>query len=669
GVEINSNGVLLYYNNFTGNIDYHAIDDGINNIWDNGVIGNYWDNYTGGDANDDGIGDIPYNITGLAKSKDNFPIWEDGDQVAPIISIISPNEYQIFQYNAPFYNITIFESYELDSIWYTIDNGITNYTISNLTGFINQTAWDGANKGAVMIVFYANDTSGHIGNNSVSIGKFNLYWQLNPLRIDDIGKGNYTWAQAITQGWCSGSGIKNDPYIIEFIRIDGKNSRSCITVSNSDVYFVIRNCTFYNSGANSYDGGLNLYSITNGELKYLNCSSNNGNGILLNSCHYINISGSTIKNNKLDGIKLVDCTYIYILNNNETISLNGEYGIHLFRSHYNVIFNNTIDYNSVGIYLDQSNFNSIDFNKLSYNGQAIINNGQNNDIGDNNKIISRQEEIPFDLILIILLIIISIVGVISTAIILKKRVFVSGKIKKEIDEKKRKKLRNKLTKKLKFVDYLIEENNINLAYKKLGKVKDTADQYDFFDIFNQANKKVETCKEREAGIYAKLEKVGIAEERESEKKPMVTQVIKEKVKKEKTQKHKVFLSYSTLDSEYFQIPRVVKLLGNYPKIDKVLYWEADSARNIVDYMEDTLKSSNIFILFCSENSAKSSAVKDEWQAAFQLRKKKLIKLIPVYEKEEHIPVLLMPLLSVKYSKEGFQEFIQKLYEEILRKEF
>jgi len=57
---------------FTNNL--HANDNGLNNSWDNGVKGNYWDNYTGLDANNDGIGDVPFNITGLSESQDNFPL-------------------------------------------------------------------------------------------------------------------------------------------------------------------------------------------------------------------------------------------------------------------------------------------------------------------------------------------------------------------------------------------------------------------------------------------------------------------------------------------------------------------------------------------------------------------------------------------------------------------
>ncbi|GAG45821.1 unnamed protein product, partial [marine sediment metagenome] len=56
----------------------------------------------------------------------------------------------------------------------------------------------------------------------------------------------------------------------------------------------------------------------------------------------------------------------------------------------------------------------------------------------------------------------------------------------------------------------------------------------------------------------------------------------------------------------------------------------------------------------------------EWHAAFQLRKKELMKIIPVYEDEDLIPNLLMPLLNVKYTKENFDEFIKKLSHEINR---
>lgn len=63
----------IYENCFFTN-GLHAIDYGLNNSWDDGAKGNYWDNYTGLDTDNDGIGDVPYNISGFGGAQDNFPL-------------------------------------------------------------------------------------------------------------------------------------------------------------------------------------------------------------------------------------------------------------------------------------------------------------------------------------------------------------------------------------------------------------------------------------------------------------------------------------------------------------------------------------------------------------------------------------------------------------------
>ncbi|MBN1216866.1 MAG: right-handed parallel beta-helix repeat-containing protein [Candidatus Lokiarchaeota archaeon] len=76
GIIINdgySDNNTIYLNYFIGN-QMNAKDDGYLNQWDNGVIGNYWDDYVGIDSNNDGIGDIPYFINGSANSVDHFPL-------------------------------------------------------------------------------------------------------------------------------------------------------------------------------------------------------------------------------------------------------------------------------------------------------------------------------------------------------------------------------------------------------------------------------------------------------------------------------------------------------------------------------------------------------------------------------------------------------------------
>jgi len=161
-----SNNNKIFLNNYINN-NINAADYGVNNKWDNGIIGNHWDDYTGVDANHDGIGDTPYLVPGIAGSQDNFPIY---DNIAPVITIIFPLPDEVFGLIAPNYNISIDELY-LDAIWYSLDGGMTNYTITSLTGTFNQTAWSVLSEGSVTIRFYANDIAGNISSAAVTVEK------------------------------------------------------------------------------------------------------------------------------------------------------------------------------------------------------------------------------------------------------------------------------------------------------------------------------------------------------------------------------------------------------------------------------------------------------------------------------------------------------------------
>jgi parallel beta-helix repeat protein len=153
----------LFFNNSFLNNSVHAFDDGINNHWNNSIIGNYWDNYTGVDADHDGIGDTPYYFHG---GTDYLPIV---DIVAPSIIIKSPTEFEVFREPAPNFVISIDEP-NLDKVWYSL-NGSTNVTFTGLTGTVNQTLWDALHEGNVVIKFYANDSIGNIGFSEVTIRK------------------------------------------------------------------------------------------------------------------------------------------------------------------------------------------------------------------------------------------------------------------------------------------------------------------------------------------------------------------------------------------------------------------------------------------------------------------------------------------------------------------
>jgi len=161
-----SDNNFIYFNFFIENV-IHAIDDVSTTMWNTTVKGNYWDNYTEPDVDPpDGFVDAPYNISGKGKSKDYLPIAEDG---VPEIHIITPSGGDVFDALAPSFNIIIYDFYIICK-WYTLDGGITNYTFIE-SGIINQSVWDDISKGYVTLTFYAEDITGNIGTENVTIAK------------------------------------------------------------------------------------------------------------------------------------------------------------------------------------------------------------------------------------------------------------------------------------------------------------------------------------------------------------------------------------------------------------------------------------------------------------------------------------------------------------------
>lgn len=75
------------------------------------------------------------------------PLWDD-----------------LFGENAPTFTIDdIIDDSTIVSIWYTINDGLTNHTLTNFTETVNQSDWDAQNDGIITIWVYAEDIRGNIG--------------------------------------------------------------------------------------------------------------------------------------------------------------------------------------------------------------------------------------------------------------------------------------------------------------------------------------------------------------------------------------------------------------------------------------------------------------------------------------------------------------------------
>ncbi|MHA2287961.1 MAG: hypothetical protein ACXABG_04155 [Promethearchaeota archaeon] len=200
------------------NTTWYTVDGGINNytFTNNGtILQATWDSLFDGIVTlrfyaNNSLGNINFEEVNITK-----------DSSAPIISIISPDSDDAFGVDAPSFVVEITDS-NLDTMWYTVDGGISNYTFID-NGTIFQTAWDSLPNGIVTLKFYANDTLGNINYQQLNItkdGSAPIISIINPISDD-------------------GFGVNAPSFIVE------------ITDSNL-------NTTWY-----TLDGGINNYTFTN----------------------------------------------------------------------------------------------------------------------------------------------------------------------------------------------------------------------------------------------------------------------------------------------------------------------------------------------------------------------------------------------------------------------
>jgi parallel beta-helix repeat protein len=69
---VSSPNNVIHHNDFVDNMEENAKDISTN-TWDDGLEGNYWGDYTGEDNDGDGIGDVPYSISG-GSNQDRYPL-------------------------------------------------------------------------------------------------------------------------------------------------------------------------------------------------------------------------------------------------------------------------------------------------------------------------------------------------------------------------------------------------------------------------------------------------------------------------------------------------------------------------------------------------------------------------------------------------------------------
>ncbi len=180
------------------------------------------------------------------------------------------------------------------------------------------------------------------------------------------------------QGW-PGNGTENDPYLIEGFTINGSQTPSeiCLMVENTRSYFSVTNCYLFNG-----QFGIQFDNVSNARIENNEIHEVGDDGIVITGSDFNAIQNNTLVGSVLHSsnhaLILYNCDNTTIANNtcfgywhfgislssgcsNDSISNNlfssntgTSYGIWLWDSSQNTIFNNTCISNTYGIWIFSS---------------------------------------------------------------------------------------------------------------------------------------------------------------------------------------------------------------------------------------------------------------------------------------------------------------------------
>jgi len=146
---------------------WYTLDGGLHNHTFTGFTGTI--EQSAWDAMSDGTITLTFYASDLVGNVGFADVSIEKDATGPVIIINSPSSGSEFGANAPDFIITVIDNH-LDSVWYSLDGGVNNFTIT-LNATIDHTTWASLPEGSITIIFYANDTLGNLSFEEITITK------------------------------------------------------------------------------------------------------------------------------------------------------------------------------------------------------------------------------------------------------------------------------------------------------------------------------------------------------------------------------------------------------------------------------------------------------------------------------------------------------------------
>jgi len=132
-----------------------------------------------------------------------------------------------------------------------------------------------------------------------------------PIEINN----NSDWTGLTGFSWFQGNGTADDPYIISSISISLSNESNCITISNSNVSFIIQNSKFSTVGYYTY--GIDLSNCEKGIIynnEFYSGPQLSGKFIYTNDCYNVSIINNNVHHAYM-GFSLIDSDNLNVTGN------------------------------------------------------------------------------------------------------------------------------------------------------------------------------------------------------------------------------------------------------------------------------------------------------------------------------------------------------------------